>query len=416
MSNKTSTGVGIYFAALQFVFALCWTVYVIYLPALAARAGIPASAVIWILMLDQAIFALMDVGMGVAADRLAAAYARLARIVLAVTLASCAAFLLLPFASAAGWGAAPFVLLIVLWSATSSALRAPPLVLIGRYAALPGQPWLASLYLFGLGVAGAVAPFLTVRLRALDPAVPFAAASLSLAAVTLGLAWAARNLARHASAPVEARAHGQGARAAGGGGRADVAVFLIGALLAAFGFQLHSALNSAPAYLRFAKPADLEQLLPLFWVGFNLAIFPASGLARRTGSVTVLAAASTVGALALWLAARSPSLPALMAAQVAAGAAWSAVLMSAIAAALALGHTGREGMVNGGFFGLLAVATFARMGMVAAQLHQSAAVSPLLPTLAVLAWAGAALAFIATWRVVRHGGPSAAKVALIGQR
>ena len=43
-------------SALQLFFALTWVVYVIYLPALAAQAGIDKRFVPWILMMDQAIF------------------------------------------------------------------------------------------------------------------------------------------------------------------------------------------------------------------------------------------------------------------------------------------------------------------------------------------------------------------------
>src|SRR5690348_18459093 len=68
---------GIYLAFLQLVFTLGWTTYVIYLPKLAQQAGIAPSAVILILMLDQAIFTITDTAMGVAADRIAALVGRL---------------------------------------------------------------------------------------------------------------------------------------------------------------------------------------------------------------------------------------------------------------------------------------------------------------------------------------------------
>lgn len=60
--------IGIYLAFLQLVFTLLWTVYVIYLPKLAADVGIAPTAVILILMLDQAIFTITDTAMGIAAD------------------------------------------------------------------------------------------------------------------------------------------------------------------------------------------------------------------------------------------------------------------------------------------------------------------------------------------------------------
>lgn len=73
-ADASITGVnrtGVYLAVLQLVFTLGWTTYVIYLPKLAADVGIAPSAVILILMLDQAIFTITDTAMGIAADRIA---------------------------------------------------------------------------------------------------------------------------------------------------------------------------------------------------------------------------------------------------------------------------------------------------------------------------------------------------------
>src|ERR1700748_3454809 len=83
---------GIYLAFLQFVFTLGWTTYVIYLPKLAAQVGIAPTAVIWLLMLDQAIFTSADPAMGIAADRIARLVGRLGIYVGVLTAVSCAAF------------------------------------------------------------------------------------------------------------------------------------------------------------------------------------------------------------------------------------------------------------------------------------------------------------------------------------
>src|SRR5687767_1308872 len=97
-----SSYIGLYFAALQLFFTLCWTVYASYLPVLAASAGIPASAVIFILMLDQAVFMVADFATGVWADRVSKVLGRIGSWAAAITLVSCAAFLLLPFIAPAG--------------------------------------------------------------------------------------------------------------------------------------------------------------------------------------------------------------------------------------------------------------------------------------------------------------------------
>jgi hypothetical protein len=72
-ANRT----GVYLAILQLMFTLGWTTYVIYLPRLAAKVGLAPSAVILVLMMDQAIFTITDTAMGIAADRIAPFVGRL---------------------------------------------------------------------------------------------------------------------------------------------------------------------------------------------------------------------------------------------------------------------------------------------------------------------------------------------------
>ena len=90
--------------------------------------------------------------------------------------------------------------------------------------------------------------------------------SVALVAAVSGLLWAEKHL-QQAAAP-ESPATGQ----TGKGVNADVALFYCAVALLGLGYQVHFALNSAPAYLRFAKPADLEYLMPVFWIGFNVLI------------------------------------------------------------------------------------------------------------------------------------------------
>ena len=167
--SKTSADTGAatapasYLAVLQLVFTLGWTTYVIYLPKLCAQVGIAPSSVILILMLDQAIFTITDTAMGIAADRIAPFVGRLGVFVGITTAISCAAFIALPYVAGTGPGAQVwFIVLIVIWVVTSSALRAPPLTLLGKYGARPALPFLSALAMLGYGVAGAVSPYLGV--------------------------------------------------------------------------------------------------------------------------------------------------------------------------------------------------------------------------------------------------------------
>jgi hypothetical protein len=384
----TGNRTGVYIAVLQLVFTLGWTVYAIYLPKLAAQVGIAPTAVILILMMDQAIFTITDTAMGIAADKISPVLGRLGVFVASLTALSCAAFIALPFVASAGPGAQTIFLgLIVIWAITSSALRAPPLTLLGKHRAKPAIPFLSALAMLGYGLAGAVSPYLGVVLRDQDPRWPFVISSVVLFATALALSKVERDVRQEAQAePATAKPLG------------TVSVAFIAAMvILALGYQLHFAINSGPFFLRFAKPADLQWLLPVFWIGFNIAMFPASIVVKHRGGLIVMGAAGLLGALAVVGAEIAGNLHFLIAAQFLAGAAWGCMLMSAVSAALAIGETGAEGKVTGLVFSALALATFARMAAVAGGLQKLPEYAPLLHWAPVACWsvAGAGLLVLA---------------------
>jgi hypothetical protein len=386
----TSNLFGWYLALLQLFFTLCWTIYAIYLPKLAAGAGIAPSAVILLLMLDQAIFTVCDFATGVAADKMTRVLGRLGIFVVVATALSCAAFIALPFV--ASWGAPLLIAVTVIWTITSSALRAPPLMLLGKYAAKPAIPLLTSLAMLGYGIAGALAPYLAVTLRNVDPRVPFAVASIVLVLTTLGMISAERRLAQAPQPALKTKA----VRAFGTLTKPAI-VFALGMIVLALGYQVHFVLESAPLFLRFAKPADLEWLMPVFWIGFNIAMFPASVITQRIGGYAVMGAAALIGALAILGAHAAQGLEWLVAAQFAAGCAWGAILMSAFTVAFAIGENGAEGRMSGLLFSALAVTTLARMAIVATGLNSDPGLRVALQWVPVLCWAlaGATLLYLA---------------------
>jgi hypothetical protein len=390
-ANRT----GAYLAILQLLFTLGWTTYVIYLPELAAKVGIAPSAVILLLMMDQAIFTITDTAMGIAADRIAPFVGRLGLFVGGLTALSCAAFMALPFVAgtgpaAQGW----FIALIVVWAITSSALRAPPLTLLGKHSAKPSVPFLAALAMLGYGLAGAVSPYLGVVLRNHDARLPFVISSVVLLLTALGLSRVERGLLSEPSRADRASVPTKPFSKASAG-------FIAAMVLLALGYQLHFSINSGPFFLRFAKPADLEWLMPVFWIGFNIAMFPASVVVKRRGGVVVMGIAGLLGALAVLGAELAGNLNTLIAAQFIAGAAWGCMLMSAISAALAIGATGAEGRVLGLVWSSLALATFARMAAVAGGLQKLPDYAPLLHWAPVACWlvAGAGLLVLAAFGV-----------------
>ena len=370
---------GIYLALLQFVFALGWTSYAFYLPKLAAAVGLSAGAVSIILMLDQIIFTVTDFSMGVAADKASRVLGRLGHWVAAITFVSCLAFVGLPFVAAGHLGAAPLLALIVIWAITSSALRAPPLMLLGKYAAQPAIPYLGSLAMVGLGIAGAVSPYLTITLANQDPRLPFVIAGVTVLLVSLALSKVERSLAKQA--PVINEPPRTIDRAV----PAPVLVFGLAVVIFALGFQLHVFFNSAPLFKRFTS--NLGPLLPVFWIGFSVGMFPASRIAKRWGGLAVMGGAGLLGALAIVLMETSTTLGLTVAAQIVAGGAWGAILMSAFAAAAALGATGHEGKTTGLMYSGLALATFARLATGASGALTDPQLVPLLHWVPIACWA-----------------------------
>jgi hypothetical protein len=385
--RKIPQGAGLYLAALELVFTLGWTVYVIYLPRLAASVGIAAAAVIYILMLDQAIFTVTDFAMGVAADKVSRLVGRLGHWVAAITLVSCAAFVGLPLIAGAQLGPTALLVLIIIWAVTSSALRAPPLMLIGKYAARPAIPYLASLAMLGLGVAGAVSPYLAITLAKQDPRLPFVIASVALVLTSLALAKVERSLAKDAPAKTEPPKTVERTIPA------PVIIFALATVIFALGFQLHFFFNSAPRFKQFTS--DVSTLMPVFWVGFSVGMFPASLITKRWGGLPVMGAAGFIGAIAIVVMEFSGTLEVVVAAQLIAGAAWGGILMSAFAAAAALGYTGAEGKTTGVLFSALALATFARMATTASGALNDPSLAPLLHWAPIACWAVAGAALVA---------------------
>jgi hypothetical protein len=391
--DNVSRATGLYLAVLQFVFTLGWTTYAYYLPQLAASAGIAAGTVVVVLMLDQAIFTIADFAMGVAADKASRVLGRLGYCVAATTLISCAAFVALPFVAPSGLGPVPFLALTVVWAATSSALRAPPLMLLGKYAARPSVPYLASLASLGIGIASAASPYLNMTLAKQDPRLPFVIASVALFLTSLALTRVERSLAKTATAKSASPIVDRPAVPA------SVPVFAATAAILALGFQLYFFFDSATLFRRFT--ADIARLMPVFWIGFSLGMFPAGIITRRFGGLMVMGGAGLTGAAAIAVAELSGALPLTVAAQVIAGAAWGFMLVSAITAAAALGATGREGKITGLLFSTLALATLARMATGYSGALNDPSLTPLLRWLPLACWAGAGAVLLTL--IIVHG-------------
>ena len=174
-------------------------------------------------------------------------------------------------------------------------------------------------------------------------------------------------------------------------------------LLLAVGFQVHFALNSAPLYMKVAPQSQLPYLMPVFWIGFNLLMFPAAAMVKRVGMTETMACAAALGGLITLISTLPPALDSLVVAQFLTGGSWGAVSVAVYTAAVALGRTGREGRFMGTLFAVLAVAVAVRIGAVATGLVKLPGISALLPWLPAGAWLAAALLLLGARVSSRRG-------------
>lgn len=267
---------GLALAGVQFFFTLGWTVYVIYLPGLLKGAGIAASWLPWLLMADQLVFAVMDIAFGLAADRMAGGYSKLARLLLMVTTISAAAFLLLPLLGTDSGGLLLFLLAV--WVISASVVRAPTLVLLAKQAKKAQQGRLVVWYTGGIALAFALSPFLGLWLQGVDPRLPFgiSALLLLLAVVVLQRAGSAQpsTADEEVAQPISYKTY---------------LPLLVVLGLAGLGFQMHAFVNAAPLYQAVAPKENLPWLLPLLWLGFFAALPGLGKLVKRFGALPVAA-------------------------------------------------------------------------------------------------------------------------------
>lgn len=335
-----------YLGLIQFLFLLTWVVYVIYLGDLLAKLGLPKDFVPKLLLLDQVLFVVADVALGFQADRVLRLFRSMAPLVLVLNLLSCLVFVALPHLATAAPGL--FIAATVLWVLSASVLRAPVYGLIARRSAEPGRGTASAL--LGMGLASATAPYLGVALKGIDPMLPFVLSGVALALATLGFsAWEA---AQPRAAETVRTPNFSGIR------RLAVIAVLLG-----LGFQMHFFLNSAPLFKSVADPALLPWLMPVFWIGFSLAVYPGAGLVERHGAERVLAGAALIGALASLACLMAPALPWLIGIQAIAGAAWGGAFLAGLSLAGAWGHVGREALFVGTVFACLAIAAIGRIGL-----------------------------------------------------
>lgn len=347
-------------AIIQLFFFSSWVVFITYLGGLLEQVGLGKDLLIRFLIIVHLMLVLSDTAMGYVADRMDRAMGFLGPAIVAINALSCLAFILLPFVASTGDGDSLlmktlFIALILIWVFTSSALRAPPLVLLLKHTTQSAAPLLTALSLFGLALGGGLSSFLATFVKDIDPSIPFLTTGLILFVVSTGLIYMQTLVTRMPKTPLtQSEVEKPLAISA-------ISLLLISGLLLALGFQLHYFLNSNIQYQQFLNNEKLDRFTPLFWIAFILTLYPAAIAAKHFSTIKTMAFATVLGGFGFIMAGLTKALTILIIAQMLIGAAWGIILIGGISAALGLGRTGREGLVLGLWFSMLSTAALVRI-------------------------------------------------------
>jgi len=392
-----------YLAIVQFLFFTTWIVYIVYLGDLLEQIGLGKHTILWVILFDQLVFAIMDILMGFGSDRAARLMRQVGPFIVAINTVSCLGFIAMPWIASNGdtgsIGQTLWVIALLLWIATSSVLRAPTFMLLAKHAAAPQMPSLVAINLAGLAIGAALAPYLGTVLKTLDPMMPFMVTAVTLWIATIGIIYVERFLQNNPAKKDEDNSANQNEETPHdfNARHPSFTPLLLtlsgGAILLALGFQLHIFVNSKAHYLQFVQADQLVWLLPVFWIGFNLLIFPASKFSKKHDALTILLWAFPLGVIALWLVSVSIDLNMLVVAQLLAGSAWGILLMAGIATSLAIGGKSHGGLILGLWFSMLAIGAMVRVLIMLGDFHKQADMSIWLHTLPILSWFLAAVCF-----------------------
>lgn len=401
-SSRHAIGPAAYLAIIQFFFFLSWTIYVIYLGPLLDQLGIGREWIKWLILADQVVFVIMSAVMGFAADRVERQIGRLGPFILGFNAIACLAFAGLPLIPAlsdgqAAWPKLVFLMLIIVWVATSSVLRAPPMALLFKRAAQPQVPRLVAINLTGLALAGALSPYFGQLLANVDPLLPFLITSLALWLTTLGLIWMERWLRSNPEPPPSPALPPTSL---------PVLLLLGIGFALALGFQLHFFFAVKPRLLEFIEPGELSLYMPVFWIGFNIFVYLAPELGKRLGGPRTALLGCAIGIVGFVGHAWADSLALVSAAQLLTGAAWGTAFATGISTAVQFGRSSKEGLMLGLWFSALALAAVFRVGLALADVSGASGqfgVADLGPILLWILGAGLLLVLVGK---AREAGPA----------
>ncbi len=174
------------------------------------------------------------------------------------------------------------------------------------------------------------------------------------------------------------------------------------ALCLALGFQ--AQILALPMQIaRFAGAGELDYFMPVFWIGFCVAMWPAALLCRDDRLRRTLAWAALVGALASAAAAVASAGAVLVSAHLIAGAAWGVLFTGLLTIVFQHRGEGRVGEAAGIVFGAIAATAALRIAAVALGWPKAEGTATIVAWAGTIGWLGAAAYLLLAARPRRTG-------------
>jgi hypothetical protein len=360
-------------AALQAGISLAWVVYALYIPQLLKQVGLPASAAVPLLIVENGLSVVMEPLMGGLSDRARRRMGTQLPFIAAGVIVS--ALLLASLPLLAGMGdrsdqvARLLTWAVITWSLAMTIFRSPALALLGQTAMSQQLPQAASLLTFAGAIAGALGVFAQSAILGLGAIATFAISS-GVLLLACGILWVMHRQPPNAphsdsqprTEPLQAEFSGgqpfdspqRAATPATGNRRPWGWIFAVGVGVG-LGFALLRQGLLNPKAL-----TDAGALLPTFTVAHLLTVLPAGAIATAVGTQRTLmvglgSTAGLMGLMAIGVGNGWSGLGTVGA--VGLGLAWSGVSTCTIPYALLAAPPQRAGLAMGLFFGGIALAS-----------------------------------------------------------
>jgi MFS family permease len=350
---------------MQFPFFLMWTTYAAFLPQLIAQAGLDAKYFFYISIMDNVCFIVMNPILAFAAERVGKKYGKFGLFFVLLVIFS--SVNLICISLVAGTSQSLFFICTLLWSLSSSILRAPPIFLLFRHIKPFKHPKAIAISTIGMTVGGCVSPYIVPLYTDYSAWIPFSINALMLVLTSFGVIFAERQLER-TKLLLEKDPNQKESEPEFEVDYITMVLLFVGIFFVYAGFEGHTNIRSLNQYTRFASDkASGRFLAPTFWISNQIGMkLMALFLINKVHWKSNVLIASCLGGIGCLMAEVSNSLGVLVVANIFSGLGygmWYNIVLVYVPKVVPKHSSLNKSMVLGFFYSCLSAAAILRFSI-----------------------------------------------------